>query len=187
MKSVIDLTNRTKRCGRCKEIKSLDDFYFWVPKQRWSGYCRPCNTAYEREGRAKRKELNPTAGHPRINVGECIVEGCTREQKSKHYCNAHWRQMRDNGFTTEIAEAKSSIIKGVDSHRICTYCDTIKPVEDFYKRTNGTLKSDCKVCSVKGTRYDALIRQKRYEEAAVLLESMPQRLREKKRKRLPNG
>jgi hypothetical protein len=49
-----------KRCGRCRELKPLDDFGKpTIARPGRDSYCKPCRRAFSREKRPRHSELSP--------------------------------------------------------------------------------------------------------------------------------
>ena len=45
-----------KRCPRCGQRKSAEEFYRRRPGRRLSSYCQPCTRAAAREGHSRRRQ-----------------------------------------------------------------------------------------------------------------------------------
>ncbi len=57
----MDNKSGTKRCPRCKQTKSLDDFsYYYRSKSKKQTYCRVCNNEMDKIKRERIRDNGPT-------------------------------------------------------------------------------------------------------------------------------
>ena len=76
-------TPSVKRCGRCGDFKSVDQFYR-LKTGYLHGYCHPCNTEARREwGRANRDSTLAVARRWRADNAERVAEN-TRRWRAQH-------------------------------------------------------------------------------------------------------
>ena len=136
-----------KRCVRCKETKSTDQFRRGNNSDGLHSWCHDCNREYER-GRRR------TA--PKYNVDSTVLEKCcsrckeikpadqfNRDRKNKDglqaWCKPCW------------TEHRASVDHDVDPtvrEKLCSRCKEVKPVGRFssYRTAKDGLCSWCKDC-----------------------------------------
>ena len=66
-----------------------------------------------------------------------------------------------------------------DKVRRCTACNTIKAQAEFHGRKGGGSQSQCKRCQYLTVRTNVLIRERRFQEALTMAQSMPEAIRKK--------
>ena len=64
-------------------------------------------------------------------------------------------------------EISSPIISVNDSMSICKKCEELLPIDSFYKRTNGTIRTECKKCRLKDgkERYEKFNYSEKYRNS----------------------
>ena len=79
-------------------------------------------------------------------MNECSFEGCTKEIHARGLCSGHlWQDYNGQELRPLKVYQKSDI--GLEGYRRCNYCDEVKRVSEFYKRSGkSSYYSRCKVC-----------------------------------------
>jgi hypothetical protein len=133
----------TRRCGRCGELKPLEDFA-WRRKNigQRHNYCRPCHSAYHRQHylanrqryidqaqankrRARREKTEQLLGyfatHPCVDCGETdpLVLEFDHVSDDKSFEVA--RAMSDKGWATILDEIAKCEVVCANCHRRRTY------------------------------------------------------------------
>jgi len=97
----------TKLCTRCKQTKSLTDFYptsqykYKTNQDGYDYYCKYCRTGTHLNSRNTQKK-------------QCSLEDCTKPHYAKNYCRMHYARIQRNGHL----ETKN---KPVDQSKIYLY------------------------------------------------------------------
>jgi DNA-directed RNA polymerase subunit RPC12/RpoP len=82
-------------------------------------------------------------------VKECNYEPCHKKATAKGYCGSHYRQLQKGQELRPLRQYKRYPVPG-PGKKICTVCERVKVVEDFYMKANGkTRYAECKECSIK--------------------------------------
>lgn len=171
-----------KKCAICKQVKPSDQFYTLRrgTNEFLDAYCKPCKRGYYANKRAEERAKRPPKA-PKVPVS-CAFEGChnegkTRLEKGKGelYCNVHYNQHYAGNELTPLRDWQQSYVS--DDLRKCTSCMSVKSVEAFHQRTNGTRHSRCKDCSYFAVRFTKLLAEGRAEDALSVSERMPEAMR----------
>lgn len=107
---------------------------------------------------------------------ECDFPGCPRPRAAMGLCQPHRQQQVKGQELRPIRLYKKSRIS--EDWRKCSCCEEVKRVEQFHKRTNSGLQSDCKACMVLTNKVNTRLRAGRLEEALATAEIIPEAKRE---------
>lgn len=82
--------------------------------------------------------------------GICSIEKCESPVAVKRHglCRSHYRQAASGRGPVQI-EIKKHLPRPTETTKICPNCLTEKELDEYYRQTNGAIRSDCKVCMVE--------------------------------------
>lgn len=80
---------------------------------------------------------------------KCKYEGCGRPVKATGLCRSHYR-MALSGQELRPLKTYKRFASPAPGKKVCTRCERVKELDDFYARTGGKGKrSYCKECSIE--------------------------------------
>lgn len=179
----------TRLCTDCNEIKPIDEYY--VTSKGWTyRYCKACHKDRMTANRLQKRLDNPPKPKEKVDHGECAFDGCTNKARVRlkngptgWYCMSHLHQWRARAELRPLRTFRKSHID--ENFRRCTKCNKVKAVTQFHTRGKGKgRQSACKECYYRVVKFNTLLKQERYAEAAVVVEDMPDNQREQYKARL---
>ena len=126
-----------KVCNVCNELKPFDDFY------KGFNYCKKCHyfkhNEYKKQWRKNKREKDKV-----IREGNKLIK---KQEKEKESELLKIRKIEERRL--EKIRIKEEYLKSdeyINGHKVCNVCNELKPFDDFYKRVNGSIRTDCKKC-----------------------------------------
>ncbi len=162
-----------KRCGKCHEIKNVDEFSYSIPKKSYANYCRACYsetyrgkyhyTTRDDESLARMRENSVLY---KLGLKKCKLCGQVLSLDEYHkasngkspYCKNCWtihvreqrkvKTPRSDRSRRLVVENRFLLKEGL---KHCSKCDQIKPLKSFSengKNKNGKIQymSQCRRC-----------------------------------------
>lgn len=89
-----------------------------------------------------------------MDTKACTIEGCERKHLSRGWCSAHywrWRHYGDPLHGGSVRPLGRGYARDA-TERECIGCHLVKPADQFYRKTDGHLRSKCIPCWSDDTR-----------------------------------
>jgi hypothetical protein len=89
----------------------------------------------------------------------CDFNSCDRPVYARGLCRRHYMQNREGKPLSPIGRYRRT--HKDENGRVCVECKQYKPWSEFYDRTSGAKRQECKPCSIKAARQATLRREGR--------------------------